>query len=584
MRDHFDPSSTLLYQNHEIEIERDDMTTMFAHYNNNNNSRQQQQQQQQQQRPSENSLRHSHNNSFDSNASTSVMASIDNISSTAFTSSATTSVTNSNTGTKRRASPSLLCSSYNNNKYDGATRYSNNSSCGEESNNITDNDELEFLDCNILQSSLKRVRLSRCPGEFRLQRDLITLDPRKWQPVNDEGWYSCNTATAKDNDYSHTTATSWIHSSTNARLTIVDSLRICLFFPLPEKQFTAMAIAMTTMAATTDSQNQNQHHHHHSYHRDYQWRIMIQIPRMYPHRVPVVSRIEGLSVDRIIINELPPDKQSILLRSSSSPTTSTTATTTTTPEPSSLTQQDQHHHLTNKSQPPTPLVGGGNLSGMKTIVWDEWSPIIGLGELLDFILEVAAANAIDNNNDTSTTSILAGNNVFTVDQQRISATTKKKTTTMAAVTRSSSSCDSSESSASSFSQGRRLNNSTDDLLFSSGRNNNSNNNNNNNTTMMMTMILDETNTNGSTTTNNINVNDNAVSFLSPNRFDVGYEKFDETGFEKYNNNPASFAVATTSNNHINDKLIASNCYEQSQQQQLHQYREKGDDEIDMDIC
>ncbi|OEU17249.1 hypothetical protein FRACYDRAFT_217536 [Fragilariopsis cylindrus CCMP1102] len=99
------------------------------------------------------------------------------------------------------------------------------------------------------------------------------------------------------------------------------------------------------------------------------------------------------------------------------------------------------------------------------------------------------------------------------------------------------------------------------------------------------MILDETNTNGNTTPNNINVNDNAVSFLSPNRFDVGYGKFDETGFEKYNNNPASFAVATTSNNNnINNKLIASNCYEQSQQQQLHQYREKGDDEIDMDIC
>src|SRR5688500_2386117 len=42
-------------------------------------------------------------------------------------------------------------------------------------------DSSSFLDCQSLQSSLKRVRLSCSPGELRLQRDLRTL-------VSEQGW------------------------------------------------------------------------------------------------------------------------------------------------------------------------------------------------------------------------------------------------------------------------------------------------------------------------------------------------------------------------------------------------------------
>jgi len=470
----------LLYHNHEVE--RDDTLGMIARHNS------------QQEHPSDsNGLRVSSDDKFDFDSINSDISGV-NLPTTDIISSLNTVGNSTSTGSKRR---SFYCDS--------------------DSNNVTDADELEFLDCNMLQSSFKRVRLSRCPGEFRLLRDLKTLDPRKWLPEN-------------DNDEN-----SYIHRATRARLTVVDSLRICLSLP------TSTSGAAMTM---TGCEHQRRLHSHHC---NYQWKIMIQIPRMYPHHQPIVKKIEGLSIDHIIINELPPDKKPTLLLSSSSPTTTTAIIKT--PVLSSLAQQD--HHRTNEPSIDIAI-------GMKTIIWNEWSPIIGLGELLDFILEVAAANA---KNINESTILLAGNNP-SVDQRMSSYTTKKifATTTAPHVTMSSSSCDSSVSSATSFSQARQLN-SSGDLFFPPNT---------------MTMTSDEI------TTNNVN---NTISFLSPNRFDVGYGKFDTAGYEKYNNNPTSFAATTTTTTttFISDNTttsIATSCHGQSQQQ----YREKGEDEIEMDIC
>jgi len=99
------------------------------------------------------------------------------------------------------------------------------------------------LDCVSLQSSLKRVRLSCSPGELRLQRDLLALPSYGWRLLPSGG--ECN-----DVWDSHP---KWLCA--NAELQMLDPLRLKL-----------------TMG---------------------QCRVWIQIPRMYPHKPPTITRTEN---------------------------------------------------------------------------------------------------------------------------------------------------------------------------------------------------------------------------------------------------------------------------------------------------
>ena len=216
------------------------------------------------------------------------------------------------------------------------------------------------LDCQSLQSSLKRVKLSCSPGELRLQRDLKMLPQHEWQQVSGVVVENNGRAASPTNNINAT----WVHAATGARLTLVDSLRLCLFLPKP---------------STTTTQNElQQPHHQHS-----QWRMMIQIPRMFPHRPPVLSRIEGnLSVQQVIIHEAPPvavagqstseqeDGGNSSIMGGSTTASTPTTTTTSSPQPQ---REPLYDALTS------------------TIVWNKWSVVSNLSDLLDFLLDLATS-------------------------------------------------------------------------------------------------------------------------------------------------------------------------------------------------
>jgi len=134
------------------------------------------------------------------------------------------------------------------------------------------------LDCQSLQSSLKRVRLSCSPGELRLQRDLRSL--KGWDAVSQDCWARLG----------------------GAHLTLENPLRLIL----------------------------------HSEGA----RFWIQIPRMYPHRPPTIARMEGVTWMRHVV------------------------------------VQDTPH----VSQAPPPDCCGN------TVIY-QWSPVMHLGDLIDFLLE-----------------------------------------------------------------------------------------------------------------------------------------------------------------------------------------------------
>ena len=356
----------------------------------------------------------------------------------------------------------------------------------------------ENVDCNILQSSLKRVRLSRSPGEFRLQKDLKTLDSMQWGSTH---------VAANALNFSSTT---WIHRSTGARLTMVDSLRICLFLPITAAQETGKY-------SNNVNPEQQYQHQLHSYHRDYRWRIMIQIPRMYPHNPPVVTRIEGLSLDSIAINEMSPNVQHIQkdimkeendgmssIQSAPGVVASESVFFTETQLARSQTSRTMGVAETGSMAGALPLTGRSG----KTIEWNRWSPITGLEELLDFLMRTASSNLASTTVEPSTaasSSLMMGTKTHFDPSMAVTAAR------MSSCSSSSLSSVSSSSSMSSWGNRNPQNNETGRgaHFLQRGRNN----------TVTENMMSDE-----NETTTSIRSSVSGASFLSPNRFDVGYGK------------------------------------------------------------
>lgn len=190
-----------------------------------------------------------------------------------------------------------------------------------------------YLDCQSLQSSLKRVRLSSSPGELRLQRDLRHM-------VSSGSWIT------KQQDQQQTSSQNetlvWhppappvtARPPTNPQQTLhielqqVESLRLRLTF-----QHSVVA-----------------------------W---IQIPRMYPHRPPLISRIvynhhnndsninSNAGIQSILVHEAPPNRGT---------------------GESTAEQEDNNSH--------------DAIQCANTVVYRTWSPVQRLGDLLDFVIQV----------------------------------------------------------------------------------------------------------------------------------------------------------------------------------------------------
>lgn len=194
------------------------------------------------------------------------------------------------------------------------------------------------LDCQSLQSSLKRVRLSCSPGELRLQRDLGCLPAMGWTPETDiqddcmmdspmgsasnggvgGGPASTGSGTAA-RPFALESNPRWFLQSSNlsAELQLLDPLRLVLSIQRPQRCS----------------------------------RLWIQIPRMYPHRPPVISRIENMAMDQIVVLEETPGMP--------------------------------HGQDTSSGSPPGTTT---------TLYYKEWSPVRHLGDLLLFLLQASASS------------------------------------------------------------------------------------------------------------------------------------------------------------------------------------------------
>ena len=117
------------------------------------------------------------------------------------------------------------------------------------------------LDCQSLQRSLKRVRLSSSPGELRLQLDLrgLTLG-HEWIQAAEDVWH-------------------WPRTGCRLEQSQVDPMRLILQIPLSNTNVNC-ANASEKEGGKGNNSNRTS------------TRVWIHIPRMYPHRPPNVCRIQ----------------------------------------------------------------------------------------------------------------------------------------------------------------------------------------------------------------------------------------------------------------------------------------------------
>ena len=221
--------------------------------------------------------------------------------------------------------------------------------------------EEESMDCHTLQSSMKRVRLSCSPGELRL--DLGALTNLGWQLWTN----SPNAETPPPSQHSSIDQDPrwfWASSSSSNTCHHPQDLQAELHLLDP------LGLVLHLRRASVPQEV---------------GRIWIQIPRMYPHRSPAVSRTENLWMETVIIGEVPPSGKVV---SSSTDATSETLQPLHNEDPSSST----------------------------TLEYNEWSPVPSLGDLLQFLLKTSMgpSNACRRESPASTitTSSLSSSNTF----------------------------------------------------------------------------------------------------------------------------------------------------------------------------
>jgi hypothetical protein len=272
----------------------------------------------------------------------------------------------------------------------------------------------------------------------------------------------------------------WVHAATQARLTLVDSLRLCLFLP-------------KSLPTTTINHLQPPLHPQH-----FEWRMMIQIPRMFPHRPPVLSRVEGnVRVRQVIIHEVPPvaaaGQSSSQYQDCGDFVESAAAAAVPTTNTLSLEREPWCGALTS------------------TIVWNKWSVVSSLSDLLDFLLDLATCQDRNSSGDGATIARPSG---FGANASRLVSTDENVRPAQ------------SLSSSSSWTESHHETTSRDGSLQFFVMEEHKFDDPTSTITMSSAAITGTSSMGGSRQQDSKTNNSHHLSFLPPNRFDVGYGKYD----------------------------------------------------------
>jgi len=212
------------------------------------------------------------------------------------------------------------------------------------------------FDCQSLQRSLKRVRLTSSPGELRLQRDLRhAVLHHHWIPVAEDEWKICiageasRMTAAKHNDANEheanfsitqgatvdavAAAAAGAPAPLEVAISRVGSMELVLRMQITQRHPVQGASACTNSQHTVT--------------------VHLQFPLMYPHRPPLV-RLPQHSDFNLVIAASPEEALSL----------------------------EAMHKSTARAAP-----------GTIAIVWTEWSPIHRLSDICAWLVETCVQHA-----------------------------------------------------------------------------------------------------------------------------------------------------------------------------------------------
>lgn len=211
-----------------------------------------------------------------------------------------------------------------------------------------------YLDCQSLQCSLKRVRLSSSPGELRLQRDLRHLESSgTWQRVGNADVWHWHPPAAPVTARRRSPCTSTTAAVPRIELRQLESLRLRLTIPNSVV-------------------------------------VWIQVPRMYPHRPPLVGRIayndespDSHRIEHILVHEAPPGRAESDSQQQQSPTERENYHQDTGDVFVETSSSSWTSHSDSGEEQNTTLHYSAD-----TIIYHDWSPVQRLGDLLEFVIGI----------------------------------------------------------------------------------------------------------------------------------------------------------------------------------------------------
>jgi hypothetical protein len=242
------------------------------------------------------------------------------------------------------------------------------------------------IDCHSIGMSLKRVKISTSPGELRLDRDIESLiSGKRWMSTANHGLgnnvYHGGASLDRRGSRIHVE----LHSH-HARLTRdpVDPMRLRL-------TFLDQITSSKNINAPTDSNNAQRSTS--SPLPPERWTFLIEIPRMYPHAPPSITRVT---------RDFVPNNENVghlgnmnLDRQNSSASAAMVASSVMQgrvepPAPEqifiNLLPPTLHHH---PSRPQSGGLGDTQMD-LATAVCNSWTPVSTLQDLIDFLIGIPA--------------------------------------------------------------------------------------------------------------------------------------------------------------------------------------------------
>ena len=252
-------------------------------------------------------------------------------------------------------------------------------------------------DCSFIGQSLKRVKISTSPGELRLDRDIESLlEHKKW------------ISTTSTDDHHHNNNYHYNHQAGDRRGKRIHGELYCHNARILRDPVDPLRLRLTCLHQPQNNiNNNNDAHQHHlssvsssSPIPPERWTFLIQMPRMYPHFPPTITRVTRDFAPNEPLGDIPQYYNCYNSSASAAIVASSSMQSQMEPpvpeqiliNPLPPTPSNHHGHNNNSTHNNNYNTNNTKLLDLDlaTSVCNTWTPISSLQDLIDFLIGIPA--------------------------------------------------------------------------------------------------------------------------------------------------------------------------------------------------